>query len=79
MKLSSSIAFCFAVGVGALILPESNNEKRNDIKLLTDINEISRSWGQVSTYADNPEDYFGVNAIGLPDGCQIVCILLRTR
>jgi hypothetical protein len=41
--------------------------------LLTDISQISRSWGQVSVYADNDEDYFGVEYVGLPDGCQIVC------
>lgn len=39
--------------------------------LLTDINVISRSWGQISTYEDNAEDYFGVKNVGLPDGCQI--------
>jgi len=47
-----------------------------DVDLLTDINKISRSWGQVSTYADNAENYFGVEYVGLPDGCQIVSIFL---
>jgi hypothetical protein len=42
--------------------------------LLTDISRISRSWGQISVYADNDEDYFGVDYVGLPDGCQIVSI-----
>jgi hypothetical protein len=42
-----------------------------DVDLLTDINKISRSWGQVSTYADNAENYFGIEYVGLPDGCQI--------
>ncbi|KUJ23822.1 putative phytase [Mollisia scopiformis] len=41
------------------------------IDLETDISKISRSWGQVSVYADNDEDYFGVEYVGLPDGCQI--------
>lgn len=40
--------------------------------LLTDINVISRYWGQISTYQDNPENYFGVQNVGLPDGCQVV-------
>lgn len=42
------------------------------IDLLTDINKISRYWGQISPYADNPENYFGIDYVGLPDGCQIV-------
>ncbi|KAI9667923.1 MAG: hypothetical protein M1821_000743 [Bathelium mastoideum] len=39
--------------------------------LLTDINVIQQYWGQVSPYADNAENFFGVNDVGLPDGCQI--------
>lgn len=39
--------------------------------LETDISKISRSWGQISTYADNDPTYFGVKYVGLPDGCQI--------
>ena len=27
--------------------------------------------GQVSPYTDNDENHFGVNDVGLPDGCQI--------
>jgi hypothetical protein len=45
--------------------------KRQDPSLLTDLSVISRSWGQISTYADNPENYFGVQNVGLPDGCGI--------
>lgn len=44
------------------------------VNLLTDISQISRSWGQISIYADNDEDYFGVDYVGLPDGCQVVSI-----
>ena len=40
--------------------------------LLTDVTQIQRYWGQISPYADNPEDYFGVDYVGIPDGCQIV-------
>ncbi|KAK5718141.1 hypothetical protein LTR17_015863 [Elasticomyces elasticus] len=39
--------------------------------LLTDINVISQYWGQVSPYRDNEDSYFGVDDVGLPDGCQI--------
>ena len=41
------------------------------VVLETDINAISRSWGQISNYADNAPDSFGVKNVGLPDGCQI--------
>ena len=47
---------------------------RAAVNLLTDISQISRSWGQISIYADNDEDYFGVDYVGLPDGCQVVSI-----
>lgn len=39
--------------------------------LLTDINVISQYWGQISPYSDNPANYFSVNDVGLPDGCQV--------
>jgi hypothetical protein len=45
--------------------------------LLTDITKIQRYWGQVSPYADNEPDYFGVGYVGLPDGCQIVSALIE--
>ncbi|KAH8804614.1 histidine phosphatase superfamily [Xylogone sp. PMI_703] len=41
------------------------------VDLLTDINQIQRYWGQITPYHDNPEDYFGVEYVGLPSGCQI--------
>jgi len=44
--------------------------------LLTDITKIQRYWGQLSPYADNAENYFGVENVGLPDGCQIVRVFL---
>jgi hypothetical protein len=47
-----------------------------EVDLLTDISKISRSWGQVSVYADNDENYFGVEYVGLPDGCQVVSPLI---
>ncbi|KAF4634281.1 hypothetical protein G7Y89_g3829 [Cudoniella acicularis] len=49
------------------------------IDLETDITKISRSWGQVSVYADNEEDYFGVGYVGLPDGCQIESVSTLQR
>jgi len=47
--------------------------------LLKDLNIISRYWGQISPYADNPENYFGVDYVGLPDGCQVVSCRPPTR
>lgn len=41
-------------------------------RLLTNINEISKYWGHLSPYTDNPSDLFGVEYTGLPAGCQIV-------
>lgn len=29
------------------------------------------SQGQLSPYTDNPENFFGVEITGLPDGCQV--------
>lgn len=43
----------------------------NGVQLETDINVISRLWGEISTYGDNTPSYFGVQNVGLPDGCQI--------
>ena len=50
------------------------------VDLLTDINIINRYWGQVSPYADNDENYFGVDYVGIPAGCQIVSsVVLQNR
>ena len=40
-------------------------------ELLSDISVISRYWGQLTPYADNTDDYFGVSDVGLPNGCQV--------
>lgn len=32
----------------------------------------NRLWGELSVYEDNDEDAFGVDYVGLPDGCQVV-------
>lgn len=49
--------------------PQNPASHQND--LLTDINVISRYWGQLTPYQDNPDRQFGVKDAGLPDGCQI--------
>lgn len=45
--------------------------------VLTDAKSASRSWGELSVYADNDEDAFGVGYVGLPEGCQVVSGLVR--
>ncbi|CAD6500208.1 BgTH12-07391 [Blumeria graminis f. sp. triticale] len=40
-------------------------------RVVTDINKISRNWGHLSPYANNRDDDFGVEYVGLPAGCQI--------
>lgn len=39
--------------------------------LIDDISIISKYWGQLSPYSENPDNIFGVEDVGLPDGCQI--------
>lgn len=51
---------------------EGRKQRRDDGGLLKDINVISKYWGQVSPYFENEEDQFGVEDVGLPDGCQVV-------
>lgn len=43
----------------------------NSSQLLTDLSIIQEYWGQITPYADNAENYFGVSDVGLPDGCQV--------
>jgi hypothetical protein len=66
----SSRAIYSLIVIGIAIASEPL-EKKSDQVLLTDLGVISRSWGQISTYADNPENYFGVQNVGLPAGCGI--------
>lgn len=46
--------------------------RRSEAPLITDIKQISSSWGQLSSYSENPNDIFGVKNVGMPPGCQIV-------
>lgn len=49
----------------------SSTANASSSKVVTDLNVIQRYWGQLSPYADNAESYFGVEDVGLPDGCAI--------
>ncbi|KAI9642401.1 hypothetical protein NHQ30_009205 [Ciborinia camelliae] len=47
--------------------------------LLTDINKIQNYWGEIAPYSDNDEDYFGVEYVGLPEGCQVESVQVLQR
>ncbi|OAA70268.1 Histidine phosphatase superfamily, clade-2 [Cordyceps fumosorosea ARSEF 2679] len=47
--------------------------------VLTDAKSASSSWGELSSYADNREDAFGVGYVGLPDGCQVESVSTLQR
>lgn len=53
---------------GALSVP---HKRAINSTIISDISVISQYWGQISPYSDNPENYFGVDDVGLPDGCQV--------
>ncbi|KAK4088553.1 multiple inositol polyphosphate phosphatase-like protein [Purpureocillium lilacinum] len=48
-------------------------------RIISDIPSIYRSWGELSVYADNAEDAFGVKSVGLPDGCQVESVSTLQR
>ena len=53
---------------------EAQNSPRqtaNSTKLLTDLDIISKYWGEISPYSDNADNYFGVQDVGIPSGCQL--------
>ncbi|ESZ93260.1 hypothetical protein SBOR_6360 [Sclerotinia borealis F-4128] len=47
--------------------------------LLTDINQIQKYWGEITPYSDNEENYFGVDYVGLPEGCQVESVQVLQR
>ena len=59
--------FLFAA-VEARNIPRQASSSAN---LLTDLSTISQYWGQITPYSDNPENYFGVEDVGLPSDCQV--------
>lgn len=55
----------------ALSSPTPRQRRQSSAELLTDIGLIQQYWGQITPYVDNSDDFFGIEDIGLPDGCQI--------
>jgi len=43
----------------------------SDTDVIDDLNVISQYWGQITPYNDNKPNFFGVEKVGLPDGCGI--------
>ncbi|KZF20409.1 3-phytase [Xylona heveae TC161] len=64
---SAALALAQASPAGKHHAPKNEGK----LRYLTDINVISKYWGEISPYSDNAEDLFGVEDVGLPDGCQI--------
>ena len=68
---------CIALAVDlfsiAASIPTTHHSKRRteEVQLLTDLVAISQYWGEISPYSDNAENYFGVEDVGLPSGCQV--------
>lgn len=58
------------------LLAAASAVRAGNVDLLTDITKISKHFGQITPYSDNPENYFGVEYVGLPNGCQIVSTIL---
>ncbi|KAK5124996.1 hypothetical protein LTR85_001186 [Meristemomyces frigidus] len=65
--------FCLVALAGQALAAPSLTWKRQSTNstLLTDLSVISQYWGQLAPYRDNDDSYFGVDDVGLPDGCQI--------
>jgi len=55
----------------ALSSPTPRRRRQSSPELLSDIETIQQYWGQITPYADNVDNYFGVENVGLPNGCQI--------
>jgi len=71
MRFLLVVAAALAALVEASPAPRERRQSSGSSSLLTDLSLISPHWGQLTPYADNAEDYFGVQDVGLPNGCQI--------
>lgn len=52
-------------------LPQAQALSNSSSNVVSDLNTIQGYWGQMTPYTDNDEAYFGVEDVGLPDGCGI--------
>lgn len=69
------------LGLAALATasPYSKRQSSGSSAPINDTSVIQNYWGQIRPYQDNNESYFGVNAVGLPDSCQIEQVHLLER
>jgi len=71
-SIAGFLLLCASVEAQWGYWPHGNHGgKRSGTTLETNLNVISQYWGQISPYNDNPENYFGIEDVGLPDGCAI--------
>ncbi|KAK4943678.1 hypothetical protein LTR10_016775 [Elasticomyces elasticus] len=77
-QFTTVLAFLTALAASSPYTPNvrhrrqsSNSSSSTNSTLITDLSIIQSYWGQITPYADNAENYFGVNATGLPNGCQV--------
>lgn len=59
--------------------PTPRQRRQSSPDLITETAAIQQYWGQLTPYADNTDDYFGVDDVGLPNGCQIEQVHLLER
>lgn len=53
-------------------LPQASAASSNaSSQILSDLSKIQSYWGQLAPYSDNADGYFGVQDVGLPDGCGV--------
>jgi hypothetical protein len=71
--LLAALACCSALAASSPYphFPRQRRQTSNSSQPISDLSIISSYWGQITPYAANVEGYFGVNATGLPDGCQV--------
>ena len=69
---SNMRSFFESIAILAFAHPPSIRQQAvNSVDLLTDLSTISQYWGQLTPYSDNAEDFFGVENVGVPAGCQV--------
>jgi hypothetical protein len=61
-----SILLLVALGAASLV-----SSAISDSDIVDDLDVISQLWGQLTPYHDNKPSFFGVEKVGLPDGCGI--------
>lgn len=71
MQLTVFRSYLLLAGLCSPTIASKNSHASSNHTLVSDIDFISKHWGQVSTYSENPENIFGVKDTGLPAGCQV--------